>query len=215
MCAASSDKRATSDTHASASCEEKQTGRDRRYNYKRQADVPAAADGAWHVPIAGVRRARARWNKNPRGTGRSLSTRASSSDMMVQASANWLTRLDHSVFNSEPGKCPHRAGSETRETKEVGQAALGPGSQTMTSFFMRKPNCLTTVLHRTLGFLRLMDRKNRHRRTMNSRGTVGTSTRAVASTVEKNKTCSSSSVRGNAKIRYARRTCENNVTQVL
>ena len=63
------------------------------------------------------------------GTGRSLSTRASSSDMMVLAPARWLTRLDHSVFNPEPGRCQHRAGSETREINEVDWAGSGSGIQ--------------------------------------------------------------------------------------
>ena len=49
MCAASSDKRAAHDTDASASCEEKQGRRDRRCNCRRQADVPAAVDGAQQI----------------------------------------------------------------------------------------------------------------------------------------------------------------------
>ena len=90
------------DMDASASCEEK-SRRDRRFNYRRQADVPAAVDGAWHhcapVPKSRVRRTRARVEQKPtrtcffffkkkkrthKGTGRSLYPHASSSHMMVQ-----------------------------------------------------------------------------------------------------------------------------------
>ena len=81
-----------------------------------------------------------------RGTERSLSTCVSSSDMMVQAPAHWSTRLDFSVFKSEPGRYPHRAGSETRVINEVDRAGPGSGSQTVTSFFTRKPTRPTTVL---------------------------------------------------------------------
>ena len=51
ICAASSDKRTAHDTHASASCEEKRSRRDRRYDNKRQDDVPAVVDGAWHIVL--------------------------------------------------------------------------------------------------------------------------------------------------------------------
>ena len=59
-------RRAAYDTDASASCEEenKVDAADGKTTYRRQADVPAAVDGAWHiflVPNAGVRCARARW----------------------------------------------------------------------------------------------------------------------------------------------------------
>ena len=75
-----------------------------------------------------------------------------------------LTRLDHSVFNSEPARCPHRAGSVTRTINEMDWAGPGSGSQTMTSFFTRKPTCLTA-----LGLLRLTDRKNRHETIQNQK----------------------------------------------
>ena len=75
---------------------------------------------------------------------------------MVQASAHWLTRLDHSDF-SKPGRRPHRpmsetkAGSETREINEVDRAGRGSGSQTVTSFFTPNPTCFTTVFLRLFG----------------------------------------------------------------
>ena len=75
------------------------------------------------------------------------------------------------------------------------RARPGSGSQTVTSFFTRKTTCLTTVPFASLGFMRLMDRKNRHvtvqNQTKNTRGAVGTSTRAVASTFKNYKNHSS------------------------
>ena len=73
------------DTDATASCEEKQTRRDRRCNYWRQADVPAAVDEAWHTAfqcqmlVCGV---------NVLDGYEGLHDRASSSHMTVQASAH-------------------------------------------------------------------------------------------------------------------------------
>ena len=45
----SSDTRTAYDTRASATCEGKYSRRDKRYNSRRQDDVPAAVDGAWHT----------------------------------------------------------------------------------------------------------------------------------------------------------------------
>ena len=93
-----------------------------------------------------MQRARARWNRTRtcffflkkkkrthRGTGRSLSTRAPSSVMMVQAPAHWC------------------AGSETREINEVDRAGLGSGPEMVTSFLPEKRICLTTVLLQRFG----------------------------------------------------------------
>ena len=48
ICAASSEERAVSDTHASVSSDENNLNATDD-DHKRQADVPAAVGGAWHV----------------------------------------------------------------------------------------------------------------------------------------------------------------------
>ena len=104
------------------------------------------------VPKSRVRRARARWNRDPRGRvfffkkKKNKRTHKGTGTLVVHTctvephdgagpSTHFLTHLDHSVFNSEPGKCPHRAGSETREINEMDRAGPVPGSQTATFFF--------------------------------------------------------------------------------
>ena len=87
------------------------------------------------------------------------------------------------------------------------RAGPGSGSQTATFVFHAKTS-LTTVLHRALGFLRLMLRKKRHEtvqnhtRTMTSHGAVGTSTRAVACASKKQATAPS--LRGHIPLSPAR-----------
>ena len=62
LSAASSEESAAYETHASVRSEENKIDATDD-NDKRQADVPAAVDGARHapMPISGVRRQRARW----------------------------------------------------------------------------------------------------------------------------------------------------------
>ena len=179
--------------------------------YKRQDDVPATVDGAWRIAplcqilVCGVHVLdgyealhdvfkKRKKETQTQGHGRLVNhtcivephdgagfdtlvqtrpllvceqavhviTSQLANQIKLSASERRSTRLNHSVFNTEPRRC-----------------------QTVTSYFMRKPTCLTTVLHLAVGFLRLMDRKSqcskkKKQKTMNSRGAVGTSTRVVA-----------------------------------
>ena len=180
MCAASSDPRAASDTDASASCEENQTRRDRRFNDRRQADVPAAVDGHGTLrPYAKCWCAACTCSREQKPTRTCSKKRRTQRHGTLVVHTCIVERYDGS--GSGTLVLGQRPGGSMRWTGWTGFRI-----QTATSFFTRKQTCLTTVSHRSLGFLRLMDWKNRHetvrnkQKTMNSRGAVGTSTRAVA-----------------------------------
>ena len=145
MCAASGDKRAACDTDASASCEEKQGRRDRRKNYRRQAGVPAAVDGAWHI--------------------------ASLCQMLVCG----LHVLDgyetlHDVFEenahteARDARCPDQTVNFQLFTRDMRTAGWVKETRVPDSdivLFQQKRPCLTTVFaaHDPSGFLCLDDRK--------------------------------------------------------
>ena len=182
MCAAS-DKRAAHDTDASASCEEKQGRRDRRGNCRRQADVPAAVDGAQHI--------------------------ASLYQMLVcgvHVLGGYETLHDVSEENAHTeardARCPHVSELKqsiyqvmTTEMCTPGWAkdARVPDSEARVSdsdvvLFPQKHPCLPTVCaaHVPSGFLCVDDRKRddnklfKRKNPQHCRGAVGTSTRAVA-----------------------------------
>ena len=181
MCAASSDKRAAHDTDASASCEEKQGRRDRRYN----CDMPAAAGGALQI--------------------------ASLCQMLVcgvHVLGGYETLHDVSEENAHTeardARCPHVSELKqsiyqvmTTEMCTPGWAkdARVPDSEARVPdsdvvLFPQKHPCLPTVYaaHVSSGFLCLDDRKRddnklfKRKNPQHCSAAVGTSTRAVART---------------------------------
>ena len=143
-----------------------------------------------------------------------------------------------SIFNSLPGRCAHRAGSKTRVPDSD---VVFSGKTKMSYDRPRRSRSCVSMIGRD--DTKLPNRKN-PQHCSGAAGTstravacaltskpqpllILHSTRAVACTVKNLKSQSSSSfaevispatlcfwVCGTAKIRYTRRTCENNVTQV-
>ena len=112
--------------------------------------------GAWHIPsVCSMEQKPTR--TRPKKTHRQRHGTLDVHTCIVEphdgagASALWLTRLDHSLSSSEPGRCPHRTGSETREIHQVDRAGTGR-IQTVTWFFYAK----TQLFSRRFSFTALV-----------------------------------------------------------
>ena len=133
-CAASSDERAAPDTHASDSSEANKLDATDS-NYRRQADVPAAVDGAWYIALLcqilvcgvhvldGYEPLHDEFNENADTEARNARC------PHVHRRATLWCRLQHTG-----------AGSETREINEVDPAGRSSGSQKVTFVFHAKNN---------------------------------------------------------------------------
>ena len=125
-------------------------------------------------------RGRVQRKRTHRGTGRSLSTRASSSDMMTQAPAHWCWVRDHGDQRRGPGWTGFKSDvvvhAKTQPVSRRSSIALWGFCVSWTG----KPTCNCS----------------KKQKTMNSHGAVGTSTLAVACALASKPQLPFSSLRG-------------------
>ena len=136
ICAASSEERAAYDTDTSGSCEAKQSRRDRRFQLpadKTTRPRPSMKHGTLR-PCAKCWCAASMFSMGTKSsmtcskktqTQRHGTLVVHTSIVEPHDGAGFGTLVNSArSLSLEPGRCPHRAGSKTREINEVDQAGL-------------------------------------------------------------------------------------------